>query len=271
MFHWIATISYLGKNFFGSQKQKEKISIQEDIEQALKKIFQKTISVEFCGRTDSGVNAFAQSISFNLTTEIDKKKLIQSLNCLTNNDISILHLIQTTNKIHARFDCIAKSYSYLFYTGQQHTYIKDFFYRLKSNFFEELAEKACQIFYGKNDFSAIIVNNHTQQKAHRNILLSKLIKINNSSYAFVICADGFIYKMIRSLTGLLFSIAQKNISLKELTEIIQYNNPKQLKLPIAPAQGLSFFEAYYNKKDLTEFLAYSDTQLKQKIIDKILP
>ena len=271
MFHWKAKTSYIGKSFFGSQKQKKQNSIQEEIEKALTKIFQVKIFVQLCGRTDSGVNAFAQTISFNLKEKASARSLQQSLNCLTHNDISIFDLEQIEEKQHARFDCIAKSYSYLFYSGNYQPYLKDFFYRLESSFNENLAQKSCQIFYGENNFNAIIVNNQTKQNPIRNILLAKLIKISNSSYAFVICADGFMYKMVRSLAGLLLATAQEKMSLKEVTDIIKYNNPQKLKLPISPAHGLSFFEAYYNENELKGFLKQDELQLKQKIIKKILP
>ena len=107
-------IEYDGTNYSGWQYQKNGLSIQKEIEKALKKLLKKDIRITGSGRTDSGVHAIGQSANFLCDKLENEKKFLNSLNYfLSKNNITISSIKKKKLNFHSRFDAKKRTYKYI--------------------------------------------------------------------------------------------------------------------------------------------------------------
>lgn len=240
-------ISYDGSNFFGWQRQKEFASIQQEIESALKKIFQKEILITGSGRTDRGVHATKQVASFSLPKNCDLNALKKSLNALLCDQIRIQNITAEKESFHARYDVKSKIYSYRINTKSlccpfmrhiqyHHPYPVDI----------DLMKKSANLFIGTMDFSSFANVRPEKMQPSSNIRTIYDITFQEQDGLLTISfhGNGFLYKMVRNLTGALIDVGEKKVSLQELQEILEEKNNQHL-LRQAPAHGLSLDDVLY--------------------------
>src|SRR3990167_727913 len=159
MYKYKMVFSYNGSNYFGYQIQKNKITIQETLENALFKIFRKKIKIISSGRTDTGVHALNQTAHFEADTILDNK-FIYSLNSVLPKDIRVLKLTKTHKDFHARYSVKSKIYHY-------HIYLKKIEnpFLIKTSFKPlykidiDILKKASEKFIGKKNFLAFANSN----------------------------------------------------------------------------------------------------------------
>ena len=120
MFNYLIKIEYVGTNFVGWQSQKNGRSIQDSVENALKKVLKNKIKITGSGRTDKGVHALSQYANFKSTIKINEKKFfLNSMNFfLKKKLISILDLKKKDMEFHSRFSAKLRTYEYLIINRQ---------------------------------------------------------------------------------------------------------------------------------------------------------
>ena len=135
MKRYLCKVQYLGKNYCGFQIQKNGISIQQKIEEALLQCFGQKIEVFASGRTDAGVNAIAQTIHFDADIKIPANKIPFAVNQYLPEDISFLEGKEVSCDFNARFDVKRKTYEYSFYASQQTLpLLQQFYAKVRTNF-----------------------------------------------------------------------------------------------------------------------------------------
>lgn len=239
------TIAYDGSNYAGWQVQPNGMTIQEKIEEALARIFSKRIKVIGAGRTDAGVHAKGQVAHFT----IDKmpENLLRSLNALLPDDISILNLEEVDEDFHARFSAKEKCYTYTITTNQvqspfEISYALHYTYPLS---FDAMYDAVPHLL-GKHDFSAFANDAKVFQGKKDPVKTLKEIKIETTESGFTLRfkGDGFLYKMVRNLTGLLLDIGRGKRGADEAKMILE-NRDRKLSAPAAPAHGLTLTSIKY--------------------------
>lgn len=241
------TLSYDGTNYSGWQIQKDKLSIQQEVEKALFTILQDKVTLSGSGRTDSGVHALAQTAHFETKKKINTQTLRKSLNALLPSDIRILEVKKVNPEFHARYSCKRKIYRYFLHTDQvvdpfNRPYRLHFPYSLDLNKVEE--GKAYLL--GTHDFSSF-ANRAYEGSANKNpVRTIYRIDIIKKDYGLIFEyeGDGFLYKMVRNITGTLLDIGQKKIPPKQILEILQAKDRKQASTT-APACGLFLVKTIY--------------------------
>ena len=130
-------LSYKGTNFFGYQIQKDSTqrSVQKEIQDVLKRIFNSEIKIFSSGRTDRGVHAVGQVIHFDVEKEVKVAKLKHSMNCLLPSDIHFISLEEVDETFHARFSCVNKEYRYVINLGEYSPLTNDIMYNYCSSSF----------------------------------------------------------------------------------------------------------------------------------------
>jgi tRNA pseudouridine38-40 synthase len=206
-------IEYDGTDYSGWQRQKNGISVQQKIEEALEKLFIKKITIVGSGRTDKGVHAEGQVAHFDAETDLSEFKIKGSLNFFLPEDIKIREIKKVADDFHAQFD--AKSKIYVF-----NTYISRVKSPLKSRYYvqiippldiELMRESAKQI-VGKHDFSSFSVKNgDTPSTTIRQISRIDIIE-KGDTVIFEVEGPGFLYKMVRSIVGTLIWIGRGKLS-----------------------------------------------------------
>lgn len=241
------TLAYDGTQYAGWQVQPNATTIQSSIENALKQIYGKPISIVGAGRTDAGVHARGQVAHFNLEQNIDENKLLQSLNHLTNPDIRILSLTPVEDDFHSRFSAKRKIYHYHVFLGRFPDPFTRLYYTLHPfDIDPSLISESLPLLTGTHDFSSFANDQHKgacAKNAVRTLYRFEMF-IEKESLRFELEANGFLYKMVRNLIGLVLEIGTKKRSLDEIPHILRAKDRKQAA-KAAPAQGLFLHEIIY--------------------------
>ncbi len=242
------TIAYDGTKFEGMQIQNNEVTVQAKIEEALKIIFRTPLRIAIAGRTDAGVHATGQVISFKSPGEITNiDRFINSIHALAGPDISIMNVHTVPNNFHARFDCIAREYEYLIYCGKKNLiFLENKVWQL----YEELdlisLQEEVQALTGEHDYKAFCKKSN--ENTVRYIEYIKIDKIsepflNLPLYSIKIRGNAFLHNMVRIIVGTIVDRAKNKLmySFKEILE----SKDRTKAGRTAPPEGLYFRKAYY--------------------------
>lgn len=239
-------LSYKGSRFFGWQKQKDKRSVQEELEKTLFNLFRKKIPVAGSGRTDAGVHALGQNAHF----ELDENKLkniplTKALNALLPEDISILESWKAPEEFHARFSAKKKSYMYLVWTGDSPPVLfRDLIWWRKGDLPLDKLQKMSQLIIGEKDFKSFQSAGSPVKNTVRHIYQSQWKKISPSLYSYEITGSGFLKQMMRNLIGAYMDLLKEKNPEKRLKEILSRRSRKAA-LGTAPGRGLYLKKVFY--------------------------
>ena len=238
-------ISYRGTNYKGFQKQKNtKETIQEYLQNAIKKVFCEDITVTASGRTDAGVHALMQYVSFNTTKQIKIEKVANAINTYLPKDILILDAMEVPNEFNARFSAKKKTYRYVLC---EQSIISPFNYDLVAplnyELDEKLVKKCIEKIKGKHNFKAFSSSNTSVLDFTRTIFDFKFEKVENS-FEFEITGDGFLYNMVRIIIGTIIDIARGKLPIENIDKMFETGD-RSLGGKTAGAEGLYLANVEY--------------------------
>jgi tRNA pseudouridine38-40 synthase len=239
-------IAYDGTRYGGWQIQLNSISIQALIEDALKVALRKKTPVVSSGRTDAGVHARGQVAHFE-APETDLDLLFRSLNGILPEDIRILHLEKVPQSFHARYSALSKEYHYHIHLD----WALDPFKRLYAYHHPyplDLApmETASRAFIGTHDFTSF-ANEASKGSASKNPVrtITRLQIIHEpGGFRLEFEGNGFLYKMVRNITGTLLDVGRKKLTPEEIPSLFEAKDRKQMS-SAAPPQGLFLMKVNY--------------------------
>ncbi len=240
------TIAYDGTPFAGWQIQPNGPTIQEEIEKALHQVTGKPIKVIGAGRTDAQVHAKGQVAHFVLETP-PSPFLQKSLNALTPDEISILSIEPVDESFHARFSAKEKIYSYDVTTDLiQLPFDRNYSLHCTYPLSFDTMREAIKDLIGKHDFSAFANHGFLFNEGKNPIKTLYAIDIvqHDSGFALVFRGNGFLYKMVRNLTGLLIEIGRGKLYPSDAKKILESRDRKQAP-SAAPAHGLTLYSIRY--------------------------
>jgi tRNA pseudouridine38-40 synthase len=244
------TLAYDGVDFFGSQKQANKRTVQGELEQALKKLGWTGRSVLMSGRTDTGVHATGQVASADLDWFHSDDELLRALNSLLPNDMSVQFAQVMDAKFHPRFDAVSRSYRYKIFCQPLRDPIRErFIWRVWPLMNGDDLVEAAKQFPGKHDFSAYGSPTTPQGTTVRTVIKAEWTQTGEGQWLFEVQADAFLYRMVRRMVFLQAAVAQGKVSV----EAIAYSFVKQetaglrnrLVPGMAPAHGLTLVNVEY--------------------------
>lgn len=245
-------IAYDGTPFGGWQAQMNSVAIQSLIEKALSTILREEISLFGSGRTDAGVHAFGQSAHFDTTKSFEPRRLILSGNALLPPEIRLMNVQEVSKDFHARYDATGKIYHYHIHLDKapdpfKRLYSYHFPYPLDLNILNESAP----YFLGTHDFSSF-ANEAREGSAAKNAVrtLTRLDIIEEpGGIRLEFEGNGFLYKMVRNITGTLIDIARGKHKIEEIPEMLAAKDRKRAGTT-APALGLCLVQVLYlNQKN----------------------
>ena len=226
---------YDGSSFHGWQLQKDKRTVQGELEKAIAKLNKgKLIHVVGSGRTDAGVHAFGQVAHFDMNTKLDHKTLRKAINGNLNEDCYVNSVELVNDEFHARFSAIKREY---IYSCRQNRNLLDrnrIWYTDKLNILK--LNDAAKILIGNHDFLSFSKKNPQIKNTICNIYQSKWKK-TNQIVNYHISGNRFLHHMVRYLVGSMVAISQGKYNIKQLKKELDYptSDSKQFK---APAYGL---------------------------------
>jgi tRNA pseudouridine38-40 synthase len=254
-------IGYNGHTYSGWQRQPKVNSVQEVIESKLSQIFKTQLTINGCGRTDSGVHASQFFFHADIEQEWDFD-LVFRLNKVLPHNIAIFDIIPLAGKPHARFDAVQRQYDYYI-----HTY-KDPFLSQLSSYYEfnnlDLAEmkKATALLPKYKDYRAFCTTPDKNEHTICNVMEANLYTTaNGDQFRFHIASNRFLGKMIRIITGKLLKIGTGNMSVDEFENLlITLETPGMLE--IAHPTGLYLSKVTYPYLNLAPRTEFSGLQQK---------
>lgn len=248
---WFATrnirllIEYDGTNYSGWQRQKNAITIQETLENAISKITKENIQVTGCSRTDTGVHARGFVGNFYCESGIPEEKFKDALNSQLPEDIVILESSQVNMDFHSRYHCKGKTYSYTILNRKTPVAIgKNYMYQYKNILNLEAMQCGAGYLVGKHDFSAFRNLGSSVKTSVRNITELQVFKEKDNLIKFIVSADGFLYNMVRIIVGTLLEVGTEKISPDSIESILLSMDRSKAGISVPP-QGLCLEKVYY--------------------------
>lgn len=231
------TLRYDGAGYHGWQRQNNAVTIQQVVEEAVGKICGLFGEVSGCSRTDAGVHAEEFVCNFHSDTTIPTDHIPAALNSALPPDIAALSAREMDEGFHARFDCTAKEYVYRILN----TKIRDPFWEKRAWHYPyavgiERMREGAQFLVGEHDFSAFMAAGGTAKTTVRRVKYCDVVR-NGDLIELRICADGFLYNMVRIITGTLLYVGQGKILPGDILDILKAGKREQAG-PTAPPDGL---------------------------------
>lgn len=242
---YFAKIKYLGTDFHGFQVQPEKRTVQGELCAALKLATGFPCRVTGCSRTDAGVHANEFCITVDCPeATIPADKLPVAVARFMPLDLSLYYAEEADEKFHPRYDVVSKEYLYKIKNER----VYDPFYYGRAWFLPKLIDEvhinkmkaAASYIVGKKDFSAFMSPGSDITDTVRNVFYVEIDK-NGTDIDVRICADGFLYNMVRIIVGTLIEVAYDRMSPEEMISVIESHDRRNAGMT-APPDGL-----YLNK------------------------
>ncbi len=241
----LLTIKFIGTNYHGWQVQKNALTVQEVLQNAMEQLFGTRPDVCGCSRTDSGVHAKMFCCHFDSPINIGNKGIILGLNRYLPNDISVADCVDVADDFHARYSVKCKTYEYKIDTSDiRCAFSSPFVYQYGREVDLNLAASFCEKIVGKHDFAAFCAAGSSVTDTVRTVFDAH-IEVNGSIVTFVVSADGFLYNMVRILVGTMLSVCEGKISVEQIQNIIT-SKDRSLAGPTAMASGLALREVNYD-------------------------
>lgn len=237
-------IEYLGTNYCGWQAQQHCLSVQAELEQALSFVAADEIKVTCAGRTDTGVHALGQVVSFATNAERAEKAWVQGANTKLPADIRVLWAQPVESTFNARFSAQARQYRYVVYTRKVRSALLA---QRVCWHFQPLdltaMRQAAQALIGEQDFTSFRAAEC--QAAHAVREVQQIEISSQGDFVLIdIQANAFLHHMVRNIVGSLLQIGRAEKPVSWMAELLALQD-RNLAAPTAPADGLYMVNAIY--------------------------
>ena len=245
------TVAYDGTNYFGWQRQRSDVSVQQRVEEALAKLFPNTPCLYGSSRTDTGVHAVGMVAHFDVpraACRMTPRKLVLALNAHLPEDIRVLTAARAKADFHARYSASGKQYRYLVWNHAAHSpLLRAQAWHFPRHLDVAAMRAAAATLVGRHDFIAFSSTpGYTRRHTVRNVTRCE-VKRSGSLVTVIIEADGFLYKMCRGIVGTLVQVGVGKFKPDEVLPMLASRN-RSLAGMTAPGHGLVLWRVYYRGK-----------------------
>ena len=241
-------VAYDGTDFHGWQTQNRpgKTSlrtVQEVMEKAVTTVVREPITIIGASRTDSGVHSNGQVATFASTNEISPEKLLMGINSWLPDDVQVRKIEPTHDSFNPIDDCVSKGYRYQLAHGCSNPLRKPLFDRRFTahtafTLDDSLMNRGAKFFMGEHDFIGFTKLNHGRESTIRRIDQCTVQSIEDGRIAIDISGAGFLWNMVRIISGTLLEVGRGKFKPEEIQNIIATRDRKAAGKTL-PAHGLS--------------------------------
>ncbi|HRE84028.1 MAG TPA: tRNA pseudouridine(38-40) synthase TruA, partial [Opitutaceae bacterium] len=235
---WKVVCAYDGSGFAGWQSQPGGLSVQDVVEARLLTLAGTTVRIHGSGRTDAGVHARAQVFHFDLPWRHGAAKLKASLRVGLPSTLQIKTVQEVPATFHARFSAVGKRYEYRIFFGDPDPFIRRFVWGLERPRPLDVSamQDAARRLVGKRDFAAFSAKTGEEREDTVKDLRRLDLIQKGRQLTIVAEADGFLYKMVRSLVGALVSVGLGKVTPERISELL-VGARRLPEVETAPPQG----------------------------------
>ena len=245
------TIAYHGARYKGWQVQKSSITVQQKVEEALKRFFPSADRVHSSSRTDTGVHARGMVAHVEVQKDefrIGELKLRLALNAFLPDDVSVTEVKRVSGNFHARFDATGKQYRYMIWN---HPALNPLQREVSWHVPRELdflrMQEGAKFFIGDHDFRAFAVKREYEMRSTIRVVSNCKLYKKDSMLTCLIEGEGFLYKMCRGIVGTLVEVGLGKLKPVDIRNILKSCDRSQAGMT-APAHGLILWKVMYRKK-----------------------
>ncbi|MBA7475477.1 tRNA pseudouridine synthase A [subsurface metagenome] len=241
----VLIVEYDGTRYHGFQLQATLPTIQWEIEKALWELTGERIRVMAASRTDAGVHAKGQVVSFRTESPLPPQTFVNGLNYYLSRDIAIKAAYRVGDSLNVRRDAISREYNYCILNSLTRSPIREgFSYRVGGHLDIEAMNQACQALVGEHDFISFASSMGIGTKnTVRRVYQAKMEK-DGELVVFNIVANSFLTHQVRNTVGTLIRVGLGRMRVDEFCSIIEMKKPG-LVGPTAPARGLCLTQVNY--------------------------
>ncbi|MBM4004035.1 MAG: tRNA pseudouridine(38-40) synthase TruA [Planctomycetes bacterium] len=206
------TLAYDGLDFFGWQWQPGCRTVQAVMQDAIQAVTGQRVTAVASGRTDAGVHARGQVVSFDCATRLPVNEFQKALNANLPDDVFVLELVDAPSGFHATRDAVRKRYIYVIQDGPRHdVFCRGFAWYLRRPLDAERMQRAALSLIGTHDFLSFQTSGSERKCTRRTICELSVERswMETSSRVMIgITADGFLYNMVRNIVGTLVEVGR---------------------------------------------------------------
>ncbi|MFP4156590.1 MAG: tRNA pseudouridine(38-40) synthase TruA [Opitutales bacterium] len=243
---WKCICAYDGTDFDGWQRQTSGRAVQNVLEAALSRILNAQTLTHGSGRTDAGVHARGQCFHFDAPWPHDGGKLIRALHSMLPASIRIESARPVEERFHARHSATGKRYCYRFYLGRAHPLEARYVWACRDVPLDLTAmTAAARVLLGQHDFTAFGATHGKDSDPNPVKTIHRLdLRQRGKSITLTTEGSGYLYRMVRSFAGGLYSVGRGRLSPEEIAGILR-SKQRTHRIVTAPAKGLCLEKVFY--------------------------
>jgi tRNA pseudouridine38-40 synthase len=231
------TLAYDGTNYVGWQRQAAGASVQGVIEEALRELDGREVTLHGAGRTDAGVHALGQVASCALDRVIEPEVLMRALNARLPADVRVMAAHAAPPQFHARFDAFGKTYRYRIYNADAlNPFERHFAWFVFGDLDVDAMDAAARSLEGRRDFAAFQTAAGARTDTERTVTSSR-VRRESSLVIYEVSGDGFLRHMVRAIVGTLVEIGRGQRPSDSMRAALDSRDRANAG-PTAPARGL---------------------------------
>jgi len=243
-------LEYNGSRYHGWQLQPQVVTIQGTLEACLARLTNAPVRVHAAGRTDAGVHARGQVVHFDTASRLAPAVLLRGLNGLLPEDIVVRQAEDVTSDFHARYSAVRKTYAYIVHNAAiPSAFRAPYAWHISQPLDVPAMRTAASALVGAHDFSAFRAASCAARTSERH-LYRLAIRRFATRLVFVLCANGFLQHMARTIVGTLVMIGRGRCPASVMATILD-SRQRQQAGPTAPAHGLFLVRVVYGASAFT--------------------
>jgi tRNA pseudouridine38-40 synthase len=244
-FRYRLTVSYDGSAYAGWQVQPNHVTVQQRIEEVIFKLTGVVVKVHGSGRTDQGVHARGQVAHLELTKLWRADHLRKGMNALLPADIRVIRAGRVKADFHARRSAIKKEYRYFIWNDEvMHPYQRLYATHIRKHLDVTAMRAAAGALVGRHDFGAFTANSNQELESTVRELYYLKIRKTGAMLTVIVASEGFLYKMVRSICGMLIRVGEGGLHADEVRHILK-SKIRTARVPTAPPEGLFLWKVWY--------------------------
>lgn len=243
------TISYDGSGFAGFARQPGQITVQGRVEDALKAVLGEPVETVGAGRTDAGVHALGQVVSFQFDARLESARVLRALNALSGDGIVVTGLRFAPEGFSARHSAIAREYRYRIAPGPvPPLFLASYSWWVKRSLDLGAMREAGALLLGEHDFKSFCVSASAEGKpTHRRIDVIEIAPetvLGEHSIVLRIAGNAFLHSMVRAIAGSLVDVGSGRRDVSWMAEALAARD-RGAAGQTAPAHGLTLWQVTY--------------------------
>jgi tRNA pseudouridine38-40 synthase len=242
----VLVIEYKGTKYCGFQFQVNVPTIQDEIEKAIFKLIGEQLRVVAASRTDAGVHAKGQVVSFRANSTLEPLEYKNGLNHYLPQDIAVKESYKVNQKFNVQLDAISREYRYLLFNSQTRSpFYEGLSYKVVGELYIEEMNRASQALIGEHDLASFVTDfNQSNIKSTLRKVYKAQFTRDGDVVIFDIVARSFLPHQVRNTVGTLIRVGLRNIRVDDFQTIMEAKKPG-LAGPKVPAEGLYLMQVNY--------------------------